>query len=197
MAFEAGLEISAHILAVVPAAAVGLLCGGLGVGFTLLNLKVTRLRDATLGRTKWRRCVEPCVLAALYVTGTMLLPRLFPCTPTHCVAYQGQVYCGMPGGAGGVNGTIGVPDTPPLALPLYTCAVGSGAAAAAASDSSWSPGSGTLTPDSPGDSPGGNSSTTVYYNELATLMLNTGRGLARSWGFGHHAGAERYAWTWL
>lgn len=89
--FEAGLEISAHILATLPAAVVGLICGVLGIGFTLLNLKIARLRDATLARHKWRRCIEPCVLVLLYVTGTMLLPRLFPCTPTHCVTYNHQV----------------------------------------------------------------------------------------------------------
>jgi H+/Cl- antiporter ClcA len=89
--FEAGVEISAHILAIVPAAVVGLLCGILGIGFTLLNLKIARFRDATLARYKWRRCIEPCVLVVVYVTGTMLLPRMFPCTPTRCVTYQNQV----------------------------------------------------------------------------------------------------------
>jgi H+/Cl- antiporter ClcA len=89
--FEAGVEISAHILAIVPAAVVGLLCGVLGIGFTLLNLKIARFRDATLARYKWRRCIEPCVLVVVYVTGTMLLPRMFPCTPTRCVTYQNQV----------------------------------------------------------------------------------------------------------
>jgi hypothetical protein len=29
--------------------------------------------------------IEPCVLALLYTTGCMVLPLLFPCTPTECV----------------------------------------------------------------------------------------------------------------
>ncbi|KAF8068428.1 clcD [Scenedesmus sp. PABB004] len=164
VAFEAGLEISAHILAVVPAAVVGLLCGGLGVGFTLLNLKIARLRDAiALPANAWRRCVEPCVLVVLYVTGTMLLPRLFPCTPTHCVAYDHAVYCGLGNVTAAAGGAAPPPDTPPLSLPLYTCAAGR------AENGTWVPSTGTITPDSPS-----NASAVVFYNELATLMLNTG-----------------------
>lgn len=175
--FEAGLEISAHILAVVPAAVVGLLCGLVGIAFTLLNLKITRLRDATLGRGRWRRCVEPCLLVVAYVTGTMLLPRLFPCTPTHCVTYQHQVYCGLQNITAAAEGTAPPPDTPPLLLPLYTCSV-----RMPADNSTWIPSSGTITPDTPT-----NASALVYYNELATLMLNTGERPGRRERASRHA----------
>jgi hypothetical protein len=80
---------------VLPAAVVGLISGVLGIGFVLLNIKISRLRDVLLSRFKWRRCIEPCVLCVVYVTGTMLLPRLFPCTPTHCVTYNHQVGPGV------------------------------------------------------------------------------------------------------
>lgn len=222
--FEAGVEISAHILAIVPAAVVGLLCGVLGIGFTLLNLKIARFRDATLSRYKWRRCIEPCVLVVVYVTGTMLLPRMFPCTPTRCVTYQNQVrrasdcslaanitdrqlsccwlnssisedrvnypaagvvtqyvlhcylllaacptipqvYCGIQNVTAALNGTGPPTDTPPLQLPLYTCSTGP----VMADNGTWIPSTGTITPDSPT-----NASAVVFYNELATLMLNTG-----------------------
>jgi hypothetical protein len=166
IAFEAGLEISAHILAVIPAAVVGLVCGLLGIGFVLLNIKITRLRDVLLARFKWRRCLEPCVLVVLYVTGTMLLPRLFPCTPTHCVTYNHQVYCNIQNLTAAAEGTAPPPNTPPLQLPLYTCSIVS-----ADTNQSWIPSSGTITPDTPT-----NASAIVYYNELATLMLNTGEG---------------------
>jgi chloride channel 7 len=174
--FEAGLEISAHILAVLPAAVVGLISGVLGIGFVLLNIKVTRLRDALLSRYKWRRCIEPCVLVVAYVTGTMLLPRLFPCTPTHCVTYNQQVYCGIQNVTAAAQGSAPPANTPPLSLPLYTCAIVS-----EDTNTTWIPSSGSITPDTPT-----NGSAIVYYNELATLMLNTGvwdgwgRGLA--WG---------------
>lgn len=172
--FEAGLEISAHILAVLPAAVVGLVCGVLGIGFVLLNVKVARLRDALLSGYKWRRCIEPCLLTVLYVTGTMLLPRLFPCTPTHCVTYNHQVYCGIQNVTAAAQGLAPPPNTPPLSLPLYTCSIMS-----EDTNSTWIPSSGTITPDTPS-----NVSAIVYYNELATLMLNTGEGEQGGGGLG-------------
>lgn len=165
IAFEAGLEISAHILAVLPAAVIGLISGVLGIGFVLLNIKISRLRDVLLSRFKWRRCIEPCVLVVVYVTGTMLLPRLFPCTPTHCVTYNHEVYCNIQNLTAAAEGLAPPPNTPPLQLPLYTCSIVS-----ADTNQSWIPSSGTITPDTPT-----NASAIVYYNELATLMLNTGR----------------------
>lgn len=164
IAFEAGLEISAHILAVLPAAVIGLISGVLGIGFVLLNIKISRLRDVLLSRFKWRRCIEPCVLVVVYVTGTMLLPRLFPCTPTHCVTYNHEVYCNIQNLTAAAEGLAPPPNTPPLQLPLYTCSIVS-----ADTNQSWIPSSGTITPDTPT-----NASAIVYYNELATLMLNTG-----------------------
>lgn len=44
----------------------------------------------------WHRIAEPCALALVYTTLCMLLPLLFPCTPTECVALEvsGEVaYC--------------------------------------------------------------------------------------------------------
>ncbi len=179
IAFEAGFEVSAHVLAVIPAAVIGALAGVLGSLFTMLNLRVCRARDTLLGATKWRRLAEPCVLVVIYVTGTMVLPLFFPCTPTKCVIYEGQVYCDVQnrggaagggdaaggGGGGGGNGTGGPPGTP-LSLPLYTCSI---RAPDGSSDRSWIPGSGSITPDTAAAN-----ASTVYYNELATLLLNTG-----------------------
>lgn len=190
IAFEAGLEISAHILAVLPAAVVGLVSGVLGIGFVLLNIKISRLRDVLLSRFKWRRCIEPCVLVVVYVTGTMLLPRLFPCTPTHCVTYNHQVYCNIQNLTAAAEGTAPPPNTPPLQLPLYTCSIVS-----ADTNQSWIPSSGTITPDTPT-----NASAIVYYNELATLMLNTGgvrvlvgRGVVSGTGHAQVVGYRRQA----
>ena len=33
---------------------------------------------------------EPCILAGLFITLSMLLPLAFPCTPTHCIIVQGE-----------------------------------------------------------------------------------------------------------
>ena len=162
-----GLEFSGHILAVLPALVIGLVAGGTAVVFTAANLKINALREALTprGGPPWRRMIEPCVLALLFTTGSMLLPRASPCTPTECVTFQGQVYC-----AGGANQTIiddqGVPMVPPMNLPLYTCAV----PAAGAANGTWVPDGGTLTPDSSG----GNGTTAVYYNQLATLLFTPG-----------------------
>jgi chloride channel 7 len=200
VAFEAGVEVTAHILAVVPAALVGLAAGGLGALFTVFNLRVCRARGALSRGLRWGRCLEPCVLALVYVTGAMLLPLFFPCTPTQCVAAGGEVYCGQdvsgivnataaataaaaaasdptdPASAAAANETaaaaaaaaaLAVPSgVPPLSLPLYTCSISS----ASSEGRTWLPGGGTLTP---ADTPF-NETATVYYNELATLLLTSG-----------------------
>jgi chloride channel 7 len=163
--FEAGLEISGHILAVIPAAVVGLVCGLVGIVFTLLNLKVSRLRDLLFtGRSKWHRMAEPCILAVLYATGSMVLPLFFPCSQTQCVTFEGAVYCGLDNATSWLDSNK-PPPTQPLAVPLYTCSNHT-----RDGGNAWIPGSGTITPDS---SPA-NSTSTVFYNGMATLLLNTG-----------------------
>jgi H+/Cl- antiporter ClcA len=41
--------LSNHIVSIVPAAAIGLVCGGLSIAFTVLNLKASRLRQKIVG----------------------------------------------------------------------------------------------------------------------------------------------------
>jgi hypothetical protein len=76
-----------------------------------------------------------------------------------------QVYCGIQNVTAALNGTGPPTDTPPLQLPLYTCSTGP----VMTDNGTWIPSTGTITPDSPT-----NASAVVFYNELATLMLNTG-----------------------
>lgn len=45
-------SVSAHILAVVPAMVVGLISGLMAIAFTVLNLKVSRLRDELTSHLK-------------------------------------------------------------------------------------------------------------------------------------------------
>ncbi|KDD74684.1 voltage gated chloride channel protein [Helicosporidium sp. ATCC 50920] len=92
--FEVYTQLNNHIAAIFPAAVCGLLCGLLAILFTSLNTRVSRLRAATI-KTRRAKMLEPCVLIVLYVTLSMALPLLFPCTPTDCVVIQGnpQPYC--------------------------------------------------------------------------------------------------------
>lgn len=45
--------LSNHIVSIVPAAAIGMVCGGLSIAFTVLNLKVSRLRQKLIGVCSW------------------------------------------------------------------------------------------------------------------------------------------------
>ena len=47
--FEVQTVLSNHVAAVLPAAVIGLACGALGIIFTVMNLKVTRLRELYIG----------------------------------------------------------------------------------------------------------------------------------------------------
>jgi chloride channel 7 len=61
---------------------------------SLALAQIARLRDYFTSHLKWRRTIEPCVLAALYTTGCMVLPLFFPCTPTTCVVDEvGEQLC--------------------------------------------------------------------------------------------------------
>ena len=49
---QVGMSFSSHVLAIVPAAVIGVFSGLLATAFTLLNLKVARLRDALTSHLK-------------------------------------------------------------------------------------------------------------------------------------------------
>lgn len=53
--FEVQTQLSNHVAAIVPAAVIGLACGLLGILFTVLNLKVMRIRKALIGVRQSRR----------------------------------------------------------------------------------------------------------------------------------------------
>ena len=69
---------------------IGALCGLLGGGFTALNLKLVRLRDAVFSKDKRLKLLEPLLIITIFVTLGMLLPLAFPCTPTSCVMREGE-----------------------------------------------------------------------------------------------------------
>ncbi|MEW5318605.1 MAG: hypothetical protein WDW38_009815 [Sanguina aurantia] len=166
VAFEVGFSFSSHILAVFPAALIGAVAGLLAIVFTAFSIKVARLRDSIVFDFRWGRCIEPCVLTVLYITGCMVLPLFFPCTPTECLFDQnGEMQCQT--GLSGLPTSGIIPDRAP-SLPLYTCRVVEHPA-----NGSWIPSAGgSILPDFYDN--GNATTTTVYYNQLATLLFNTG-----------------------
>ena len=56
--FEVQTVLSNHVAAVLPAVVIGLACGALGIIFTVMNLKVTRLRELYIG-VRFAGCVQP------------------------------------------------------------------------------------------------------------------------------------------
>lgn len=74
------------------------------------------------------------------------------------------MYCGQN------NQTLidgGVPTTPPMNLPLYTCSIST------SENGTWVPDGGTLTPGE-----AGNGTSLVNYNQLATLLFSPGEACA-------------------
>ncbi|CAL8466168.1 g5704 [Coccomyxa elongata] len=166
--FEVLTPLTNHVAAVAPAAVIGVACGLLAIAFTVINLKVARLRIALLQARKGWRMAEPCILMGLFVTAGMLLPLAFPCRASQCVIEQGATkpIC-PPGTAQHVQRIV------EQSLELYTCS-------AASADSEMPP------------AQRHNATVPTTYNELATLMSVTGedaikhllsRGTHREFGY--------------
>ncbi|GAX85776.1 hypothetical protein CEUSTIGMA_g13191.t1 [Chlamydomonas eustigma] len=193
VAFEvqAGMSFSSHVLAVVPAMIIGVLAGLLAIAFTLLNLKVSRMRDILTSHLKWGRMWEPCILAVLYTTVCMLLPLFFPCTPTECQEIGGVLYCetGLQGGSGISSNRTGLTNNAAPSLPLYTCRVVD-TVVSTGNSTTWYPRGDSIMPDLPG-----NGTHTVYYNQMATLLFSTGEdGIKQLFARGTH---KRFSYTTL
>ena len=69
--------LSNHIVSIVPAAAIGLVCGGLSIAFTVLNLKAARLRQRIVGVTY--KTFFICCLAGLWQS---------PCSHHHFLPFS-------------------------------------------------------------------------------------------------------------
>ena len=104
-----------HVAFILPAVAIGLACGLCGILFTIVNVKVMRLRSEIIGvrvgghvhghtcgfsadrprllspqERPWHRVAEPVIIIAIYVTLSAFLPLFFPCTKTQCFVPDGQ-----------------------------------------------------------------------------------------------------------
>ena len=77
-------QLANHVAAVGPAIVIGTLCGLLGMVFTVLNLKVMRLRDATLqvrhpaSGHHWLRPIVPLTAAICTLGCTSVWPMHIP-----------------------------------------------------------------------------------------------------------------------
>ena len=77
-------QLANHVAAVGPAIMIGTLCGLLGMVFTVLNLKVMRLRDATLQVRRpvrghhWPGLIKPLAPAIRTVGCTLVWPMHTP-----------------------------------------------------------------------------------------------------------------------
>ncbi|KAG1669629.1 hypothetical protein FOA52_010789 [Chlamydomonas sp. UWO 241] len=181
VAFEVTTSFSGHLLAIVPAIVIGLVCGIFAILFTSLNIKVCRIRHELSAHLKWGRMIEPIIMAIIYTSICMVLPIFFPCTPTECLENDGVLYC-----ATGLGGNESIPENVP-SLPLYTCRVvdiddNTG------DQTTWYPRGDSIMPSLPG-----NGTQTVFYNQFATLLFSTGeesikqlltRGTHKRFGYG-------------
>ncbi|KAK9806419.1 hypothetical protein WJX73_004486 [Symbiochloris irregularis] len=164
--FEVQTQLANHMAAMAPAVVIGVICGLLAIVFTVINLKVARMRRVILkGRKRWRMA-EPCILMALFVTLGMFLPLAFPCVPTSCFIQQGQAQPVCPAGTTDVQRVV------ESDLELYTCRQG--------------------IPQADLPAHVGNGTIPTSYNELATLLTVTGektirhllsRGTHREFGY--------------
>ena len=96
--FNVSSGIDMNILAVLPCAILGCIGGALGAGFTFFNLKIVRLRrklHAYLSKISERlakvvKVVEPVLILFIWITISVLLPEMFPCTPFECTVPKSE-----------------------------------------------------------------------------------------------------------
>lgn len=82
--FKVGVEVYAHVLTIIPAAILGVVCGGAAILFTKLNLAIMRWRAAFIRPHDTHRIGEVLLMTLIYVGICMLLPHFFPCRETQC-----------------------------------------------------------------------------------------------------------------
>lgn len=82
--FKVGVEVYAHVLTIIPAAILGLICGAFAVAFTKLNLAIAAWRARVVKPKDINRLLEVLVMTLVYVGVSMTLPHFFPCRQTEC-----------------------------------------------------------------------------------------------------------------
>lgn len=74
----------AHVLTIIPAAILGVVCGFAAILFTKLNLAIMRWRAVFIRPHDTHRIGEVLMMTLIYVGICMLLPHFFPCRETQC-----------------------------------------------------------------------------------------------------------------
>ncbi|KAK2191553.1 hypothetical protein NP493_51g02024 [Ridgeia piscesae] len=93
--FKVGNAIPVNVIMFAPALLLGIVGGVSGAMFTVLNLKISRLRWRLLSTIKtplaqqFVRCLEPTIIMMLWATITVFLPAAFPCKPVVCSSSAG------------------------------------------------------------------------------------------------------------
>eukprot|EP00668_Euglena_longa_P034877 GGOE01044774.1.p1 GENE.GGOE01044774.1~~GGOE01044774.1.p1 ORF type:complete len:792 (-),score=212.25 GGOE01044774.1:81-2456(-) len=80
---SATFHMKSHALVILPAVVLGVLCGLLSSAFIIGNLGVARLRRKYIGSGVVKRVGEVCVLALLFTSLSVGLPRLTECEPNY------------------------------------------------------------------------------------------------------------------
>lgn len=89
--FNINEGVDVNILMFIPTIILGVVGGLLGALFTILNLKIARLRRRILARIKgkWKqngfRLLEPAVLMVIVTAFSVYVPAAFPCTDYTCI----------------------------------------------------------------------------------------------------------------
>jgi len=183
--YKVTYDVSMHILALMPTILCGVIGGFLGTVFTVMNLKISRWRKRVVAPNKFVRILDVVVIMFIYATLTVFIPKGFGCVKaTNCVYHSV-----------GAGGSVDPPDDQTF---FYSCEqVGSQKA-------SLSRG---YQPNLPSDVkkyqckekelvnilPSGAKVYNIEYNDMATLIFNSGeatinqlfsRGTAGMLGYG-------------
>ena len=84
VSFEVGVQVYAHVLTIIPAAVLGVVCGAFAVVFSKLNLAIARWRARHVRPRQLRRVFEVVAMTVVYIGVGMMLPHLFQCKQTEC-----------------------------------------------------------------------------------------------------------------
>ena len=83
--YQVQFSVGLHIVAMIPTMILGVIGAILGTIFTILNLKVSRLRAKYIALHRWRRITETCIIMFIMATLAVFLPASFPCaTVNNC-----------------------------------------------------------------------------------------------------------------
>eukprot|EP00041_Stephanoeca_diplocostata_P021223 m.489642 g.489642 ORF g.489642 m.489642 type:complete len:885 (-) comp21770_c0_seq1:2817-5471(-) len=157
--YEVTYDVSMHVLALMPTVLCGVLGGVFGTMFTVFNLKVSRWRAKRIAPVRMNRILEPVAIMFIYGTLATFIPNGFNCTTVTNCTYVDEV-TRLP--------SNNLPDDDFF----YTCGSASpngGYEHLSSEVREWSCGEKEEYVDA-----NGITQYTIHYNDMATLLYNTG-----------------------